>query len=218
MVVSVGADRSRKRQANRSLLTRRNSTSATGQFNSVRHDGVLRAFQSKPEFLHLAILDVHPNIEWFETQPDTIELPGGRWYTADVFATFRRGRRAVYREVKKRAALETDPDLEGRYLDIVAACEERGADFEIVLEGYWLEPVRWSITSLLRHSVRRASRIEKDIVRMALEDGAMSLAEIMRATSLSHAGRSAALALAADGVATFRRDRAVTLDTLVRLV
>jgi hypothetical protein len=202
MVVSVGADRSRKRQANRSLLTRRNSTSATGQFNSVRHDGVLRAFQSK----------------WFETQPDTIELPGGRWYTADVFATFRRGRRPVYREVKKRAALETDPDLEGRYLDIVAACEERGADFEIVLEGYWLEPVRWSITSLLRHSVRRASRIEKDIVRMALEDGAMSLAEIMRATSLSHAGRSAALALAADGVATFRRDRAVTLDTLVRLV
>lgn len=216
-MVSAGANGSRRRQSNRSLLTRRNSTSMTGQFNSVRDDGVLRAFQSRPEFLHLAILDVHSNVDWFETQPDTIELPGGRWYTADVFATFRRGRRPVYREVKKRAALEVDPDLEGRYEDIVAACDQRGADFEIVVEGYWLEPVRWSITSLLRHSVRRASRLEKDVVRVALQDGAQSLAEIMRTTRLSHAGRFAALALAAEGLATFRRDRPVSPETIVRL-
>jgi hypothetical protein len=213
----ANAERSRARQANRSLLTRRNSTSITGQFNSVRQDGVLRVFQSLPEFLHLAILDVHPNVEWFESQPDTFELPGGRAYTADALVRFRRGRRPVYREVKPLAALERDPDLDGRLDDIVAACDDRGADFEIAVQTYWLHPVRWSITSLLRHSARRAKRMEMDVVRMALEDGALSIAELMQVTSLSHTAKFAALALCVSGRAEIRRDQAITPATLVRL-
>lgn len=216
--MSAGTDSRPRRRTNRGLLTRRNATSITGQFNSVRGDGVLRAFESRPEFLHLAILDVHPNVEWFETQPEPLRLPGGRIYTADAYARFRRHRRPVYREVKPLWFIERDPDLDGRYDDIVAACAERGADFEIVVQGYWLDPVRWSITSLLRHSARRAGRMEMDVVRMALADGAMSLAEIMRLTALGHAGKFAALSLCVAGVAEIRRNRPVTTETVVRLV
>lgn len=214
---NANAARSRTRQSNQSLLTRRNSTSITGQFNSVREDGVLRAFQSLPEFLHLAILDVHPNVDWFESQPDTIELPGGRCYTADALVGFRRGRRPVYREVKPLAAIERDPDLDGKFDELVAACDALGADFEIAVEGYWLNPVRWSITSLLRHSVRRAKRWEIDVVRMALEDGALSIAELMRVTSLFHSAKFAALALCVSGRAELRRDLPITPATLIRL-
>lgn len=208
---------SRARQSNRRLLTRRNSTSITGQFNSVREDGVLRAFQSGPEFLHLGILDVHPNVAEFITQPEPFELPGGRAYTADALVRFRRDRRPVYREVKRLADLQRDPDLEDRLLAIVAACDDRDADFEIVVEGYWLDPVRWSITSHLRHAVRRAPLLHRDVVSMALQDGALSIAELERRTALGHDAKFAALSLCGRGQADLQRDRPISPETIIRI-
>lgn len=213
------ANASRLRQSTRAMTTRRNARSITGQFNSIRPtDDLHRAFQSWPEFLHLAILDVHSNVEFFSTQPETFELAGNRAYTPDALIVFRRDRRPVFREVKPRRLLEIDTNkFWERVPAIVEQCEARGADFEIVTEGYWLDPVRWSISSHLRHAVRRAKRWEMDAVLALLEDGAASIAEIMRHPVLGAEGKFAALALCSLGLAELRRDKTIDYSTVIRL-
>lgn len=200
--------------AKRSVLTRRNSKTITGQFNSVREDGVHRVFKSHAEFLHLSILDVDPEVSSFITQIEAFRFASEETFTADAFVTFKGGRRPVFRMVTWLSRIREDPDLHGRRARIEEACDQRSADFEVVTERFWADPIAIEIARSLRHAARRAKRVEMDIITSALEDGALSLAELSRKTGLSHRARSAALSLCAKGRAAIRRDRPIDQTTL----
>lgn len=205
----------RTRRSPKSIIQRRNARSVTGNLNSVR-DGFPHVFESRPEALHLAILDSDCTVEWFRSQPETIQLPGGRSYTPDALIRFRSGR-YLYREVKPLWRLEEDPTFDGRRDDIAAACALRGADFEVATEEFWRDPIRCRNASLIRHACRRTTRWECDLVREHLSRGSQSLIEIERETGLDTRGRFAALALGLKGIAKVPADRLITLETVVRL-
>lgn len=198
----------------RSPLTQRNSRTTTGQFNSIRDDGELRAFKNRPEFLHLTILDVDPDVASFSTQLEALELGPSLSFTPDVLVTFGSERPPAYRVVTWLSRVAKDPELGGRRGFIETECRRRGADFEIVTETYWSDAIRVELATSMRHAVRRASRLEMDMVTSALEGGALSLAELARQTGLAQQARFAALSLCARGKASLSRDRRVGQTTL----
>lgn len=206
----------KKRRSDRSILNRRGSKTATGGFNSIRDSSQL-PFESRHELIHLGIIDADPRVDWFVSQPETFDLPGNRQYTPDALIVDRSGQ-LCYREVKPSWYFENNPTLDDKLADIVAACAARGAIFQLVTEAYYREPTRWWNARTIRHAYRRAERYEKDIVQQLLRDGARSVAEIERETALGYRGGHAAIALGLNGIVSYRMDKPIDGETLVRLI
>lgn len=207
---------SRKRK--RRILTRRGSSSCTGQFNTAREKKAPSldedAYDSRPEFLVLGILDADPTVLTFEPQPETFELPDGRSYTPDIRIVYKSGD-ILYVDVKLAAAFAKNPDFDGKLADIMAAAEARGATFEVWTEAFFKCEMRLRNAALLRHSLKRSPALEKDMVRELLYRGALAIEEIERELSIGDDGRFAALALCAEGKASFDHTREIDFKTTV---
>ncbi|WP_168134728.1 TnsA endonuclease N-terminal domain-containing protein [Sphingomonas corticis] len=196
--------------------TRRNARSITGELVSIR-DSVCHVFESLGEMRTAIILDVDFDVVAYRTQPERMRLDDGGTYTPDVQIRWRDGR-VTYREVKPDGKLAEKPDLDGRVDPIRRACAERGADFEIVTDRWYGDPVRLRNANLLRHAFRR-SRVDDVAVVVDLlgRRGTLPLSEISRESGLGPAGHYAALALAAARRCRVDLDIAIGFDTMLRL-
>lgn len=202
----------------RRVVTRRNSSTITGQFNSIREDNVVRVCKNGAEFLYFSILDTDPEVRDFRTDPASLTLASGESFVPDTYVEFRTGRRPVYQKVAWLRSLREDRSLAAKLPMIAAACDDLDADFEAVTEVYWKNADRVAIAKAIRHASRRASRLEMDVVLSALQDGALSVAELKRETGLAHAAKFAALSLCARGKVCLRRDRPLSETTLFWLL
>lgn len=196
--------------------TRRNARSITGELISVR-DSVCHVFESLGEMRTAIILDVSHDVAGFRTQPERMHLDDGGTYTPDVQIWWRDGR-VTYREVKPDEKLIEKPDLDGRVDPIRRACAERSADFEIVTDRWYSDPVRLRNANLLRHAFRRSRADDLAAVADLLSRrGALPLSEVPRESGLGPAGHYAALALAAARRCHVDLGMAIGFDTMLRL-
>ena len=196
--------------------TRRNARSVTGALNSVR-DGHAHVFESLGEMRHAAILDVHPEVVRFATQPERIVLSDGRTYTPDAKVWFADGIRA-YREVKPRARLQRDPSLAGKVSLIAAACAVKSAIFQIVTDDWYNACPRLPNAHWLRRAVKRSTTEHVKAVAELLEKTrGLPLSEIGPESGLGNAGRLAACALAGLRRCVIDLQQPIGDDTFFRL-